>query len=138
MENNHKLPEPYELFGIECGDGWKSLYQPIIDYINDYNSKVDKEEDKIEILQIKEKFGRLRIYVSQHNDELNNMIRDAEEKSDETCEMCGSTTDVGHTSGYIITCCKDCAQNMSNRSKRSYIWFPLSLGKEKLTITPTE
>ena len=22
---------PYELFGIECRDGWKNLYQPIID-----------------------------------------------------------------------------------------------------------
>ena len=27
----------YELFGIECGEGWKGLYQPIIDYIDKYN-----------------------------------------------------------------------------------------------------
>lgn len=44
---------PYELFGIECGEGWKGLYQPIIDYIDKYN---EDHEEKIEIHQIKEKF----------------------------------------------------------------------------------
>ena len=57
-ENEPKVEpkHPYELFGIECDKGWEKLYQPIIDYIEDYNK--DKEgDDRIEILQIKEKFG---------------------------------------------------------------------------------
>ena len=44
----------YELFGVECGEGWKGLYQPIIDYISKYN---EEHDDKFEIHQIKEKFG---------------------------------------------------------------------------------
>ena len=53
MKDNNEPKEPYELFGIECGEGWKKLYQPIIDYIDEYNK--DKEGvDKIEIYQIKE------------------------------------------------------------------------------------
>jgi len=53
-ENEPKIEpkHPYELFGIECDKGWEKLYQPIIDYIEDYNK--DKEgDDRIEILQIK-------------------------------------------------------------------------------------
>ena len=89
-ENQPKVEpkEPYELFGIECGEGWSKLYQPIIDYIEEYNK--DKEgEDKIEIWQIKEKFGFLTIYVSRNTDELRKMIKDAEAKSYHTCEICG-------------------------------------------------
>ena len=51
---NFKPQYPYELFGIECGEGWKPLYQPILDYIDRYN---EDHEEKIEIHQIKEKFG---------------------------------------------------------------------------------
>ena len=58
---------PYELFGIECGEGWKHLYQPIIDYIEKYNNS---HTDKIEIHQIKEKFGTLSFYTSKKTDEL--------------------------------------------------------------------
>ena len=86
MKSNNEPKEPYELFGIECGEGWKGLYQPIIDYISEYNKNND---DKIEIHQIKEKFGGLRIYLSRYTDELRQMIDDAEDESYNTCEVCG-------------------------------------------------
>ena len=90
IEKNPELVKPqwpYELFGVECGEGWKHLYQPITDYINEYNkSHVGNE---IEIHQIKEKFGGLRYYVSHYTDELKKMIKDAEEASFNTCETCG-------------------------------------------------
>ena len=79
---------PHVIFGIECGKGWKDLYQPIIHYIEDYNK--DKEgDDKIEILQIKEKFGGLRFYTNFVTQELTDMIDEAESKSYHTCEACG-------------------------------------------------
>ena len=86
MKSNNEPKEPYELFGIVCGEGWKGLYQPIIDYISEYNKNND---DKIEIHQIKEKFGGLRIYLSRYTDELRQMIDDAEDESYNTCEVCG-------------------------------------------------
>lgn len=79
---------PYELFGIECGDGWKHLYEPIIDYISEYN-KDKGDDEKIEIHQIKEKFASLRFYTNFYTDELMKMIRKAEEESEHTCEVCG-------------------------------------------------
>jgi ribosomal protein L37AE/L43A len=86
MEKNDEPKYPYELFGVECDKGWEKLYQPIIDYISEYNKNND---DKIEIHQIKEKFGGLRIYLSRYTDELRQMIDDAEEESYNTCEICG-------------------------------------------------
>lgn len=41
-KTNDKLQTPYELFGVECGDGWKGLLKPIFDYIEKYNSEHTK------------------------------------------------------------------------------------------------
>ena len=104
--NKQKPQEPYELFGIECGNGWNKLITPILDYIDLYNSGHD---DKIEILQIKEKFGGLRIYTSFSTPELDQLIDDAEEQSFKTCEYCGSTENVSQTkTGWIKTLCSKC------------------------------
>ena len=107
---------PYELFGIECGEGWKELYQPIIDYINKYN---EEHDDKFEIHQIKEKFGYLCFYVNKYNDELRQMIRDAEEKSYHTCEVCGKHIDKPINENYWIYAeCEDCHNKWKeNRQK---------------------
>lgn len=103
--NKQKPQEPYELFGIECGKGWNKLIIPILDYIDLYNSGHD---DKIEILQIKEKFGGLRIYTSFSTPELDQLIDDAEEQSFKTCEYCGSTENISQTTGWIKTLCSKC------------------------------
>ena len=80
MEKSDEKPKwPYELFGIECGDGWKQLYQPIIDYIDEYNKT--HNDKPIEIHQIKEKFGGLCFYTNFKTDELRSMIEDAEWKA---------------------------------------------------------
>lgn len=106
--NKQKPQEPYELFGIECGKGWNKLIIPILDYIDLYNSGHD---DKIEILQIKEKFGGLRIYTSFSTPELDQLIDDAEEQSFKTCEYCGSAGNVLPTkTGWIKTLCSKCRE----------------------------
>ena len=76
---NFKHKYPYELFGVECGEGWKPLYQPILDYAMEHN---------IEVHQVKEKFGGLRIYLASYDSTVRKMIDDAEEKSYNTCEIC--------------------------------------------------
>lgn len=108
----------YELFGVECGEGWKSLYQPIIDYIEEYN-KDKKNEEKIQIHQIKEKFGYLCFYANKYNEELRQMIRDAEEKSYHTCEVCGKHIDKPISENYwIYPECEDCHNKWKeNRQK---------------------
>lgn len=122
MEGDKEIREPYQLFGIECGDGWGCLYEPIIDYINNYNE--DKEdEDKICVLQIKEKFGQLRIYVSHMTDELSKMIDDAEEKSAYICEECGSDKNVGMVIGsWYYTVCFGCLRKEAMKKGIPILW----------------
>jgi ribosomal protein L37AE/L43A len=120
-ENEPKVEpkHPYELFGIECDKGWEKLYQPIIDYIEDYNK--DKEgDDRIEILQIKEKFGYLTIYVSKKTDELRSMIEDAEADSYHTCEVCGKHINKPITEHHwIYPMCRKCFDEMNEKRQKA-------------------
>ena len=117
--NENKILTPIELFGVECGKGWYKLIEPIINYIEEYNQD-KKEEDKIKIIQIKEKYGGLRIYTSFDTQELHKMISEAEEKSYRVCEICGSEKYVGcRTNAWIQTICIDCINK--NLNKDSYI-----------------
>ena len=115
---------PFALFGIECSDGWLGIIQPILDYIEEYN--IDKAEDyQIKILQIKEKWGGLRIYTNFETLELKQMIRDAESESYKTCEICGTNLNVGHTvGGWITTCCENCVKKMVSKRNVLYKWRP--------------
>ena len=107
---------PFELFGVECADGWKSLLQPIFDYVEQYNK--EHEEHKLEFLQVKEKFGGLRVYMNFETEELQKLIEEAESKSYLTCEFCGATENVGTIiNGWISTCCEDCAKRISENRK---------------------
>ena len=118
MKSNNEPKEPYELFGIECGEGWKGLYQPIIDYIEDYN-KDKEDDDKIEIYQIKEKFGALSFYVSKKTDELKKLIEDAEAESYHVCEICGRHINkqiVEHH--WIYPMCRECYDDMKTKQEK--------------------
>lgn len=107
---------PYELFGIECREGWKHLYQPLIDYVEEYN-KTHKE--KMEIHQIKEKFGGLRFYTNFCDEKLRDMIRYAEAKSYNTCEVCGKHIDKPITENYWIYAeCEDCHKKWLDERNR--------------------
>lgn len=120
-----KLKTPYELFYIECGEGWESLYKPLIEYIENYNLD---HEDKIEITQIKEKFGGLRFYVDSYTEELKKLIDKAEEESYKTCEFCGTKNNVGLTiNGWYTTICLDCLQKML----KEQTWFKFKIWRRK-------
>ena len=119
MEKNNELKNPYELFGIECDKGWEKLYKPIIDYIQEYN-KNKEESDRIEIYQIKEKFGMLTIYVSKKTEELRKMINKAEGESYYTCEVCGKHINKPITEHHwIYPMCKECFDSMNERREKA-------------------
>lgn len=67
----------------ECGAGWDPLLHPIVQKANELDAT---------IVQIKEKFGRLRVYFDPgqaDTDALEEMIDQAELESGKTCELCG-------------------------------------------------
>ena len=68
----------YNGVDVECGYGWKGLYEPLIDLCNLKGIKVN---------QVKEKFGMLRFYVDKPD--LDQIIDAAESYSKAVCEACG-------------------------------------------------
>lgn len=64
----------------------------------------------VSITQIKEKFGGLRFYYSGGDDTTYGMVSLAESLSYKICEKCGTTINIGQTSGWITTLCKECAK----------------------------
>ncbi len=87
---------PFDVHGIECGDGWFAL-------IDGLSSACEKEIDVLigqnvakeswpRVAQIKEKMGGLRFYVNGPlSDPLWAQIRQAENiESLRTCESCGA------------------------------------------------
>ena len=106
IENNKTPLHPFELFGIEHGYGWYGLTLPIIEEIRCYNEK--NKKNKIRIDQIKEKFGKLRIYTSGGNhDYLNAMILKAGYESGYICEICGARGKNKEIDGWYMTLCDE-------------------------------
>jgi hypothetical protein len=102
---------------VECGEGWKNLYTPLLDLATLYGA---------EVLQVKEKFGGLRFYFAGGGDKhaaLQAMTNAAEAASFHTCEDCGEDGIAGwdtqslrpnykarrRSGGWIRTLCDACA-----------------------------
>jgi hypothetical protein len=67
--------------------------------------------------QVKEKFGTLRFYYHGGDETIGGYIRMAEHLSTNICETCGKfSTEVGHTTGWIITMCQNCAKESNKLS----------------------
>ena len=78
------------------GPGWASLIDEIYDIL----------PDDAYILQVKEKFGGLRFYVSSGKADILDRIYEIENRSLAMCEMCGKP---GRPTGktWIITRCEE-------------------------------
>jgi hypothetical protein len=77
-------------FYFECGDGWADLLVELCQKIQSRLNILHKDLAKdIVALQVKEKYGTLRFYVSYHDELIELCIADAEKKSACTCEQCG-------------------------------------------------
>lgn len=74
-------------WGITCGDGWFDLIYYLCANIQNYITSNHMPQPKI--LQIKEKFGKLRFYISESDDYIRGMKWMAETISGMTCEICG-------------------------------------------------
>lgn len=94
-------------FGFECGSGWYVILDTLMSNIQHY-IKYNESDMKINITQIKEKFGGLRFYYDGGNDYIDGMVSMTESLSYRTCEFCGTTHNVGQTSGWISTICEEC------------------------------
>lgn len=95
-------------FGFECGDGWFNLLKEASEKIQAHlNTMNARDRAPFRAAQVKEKYGTLRFYTDSTDDVIENIIREAESKSETTCEYCGQpgTTRGG---GWVKTQCEKC------------------------------
>ena len=73
--------------GIECGDGWFGLIDDAFTAIEAHCESNGLPVPAI--TQVKEKFGKLRVYVKPWDKGIASILDTAERKSAEICEQCG-------------------------------------------------
>ena len=96
----------FHLFGFECDDGWFEILKECIEGIK---TICERDDLKIKVDQVKEKYAELRFYLSTTTDALNEIIQTAEEKSRVTCEACGAAGKVDRIrANWWKTLCNNC------------------------------
>ena len=107
-------------WGFECGDGWYWLIDKLcsnLQWDTDKNNR-DGKYPQVVAAQVKEKFGGLRFYVESASSEQHAVIGFAESLSYYVCESCGTTKNMGRTSGWIRCICEDCSKDDRNPWKK--------------------
>lgn len=85
----------FDLFGVECRSGWKKIIEPLFELC---------ATEKVQVLQVKEKFGGLRFYVGAASEEVHAAIEKAENDSFTICEYCGDPG-LRRGGGWLKTLC---------------------------------
>jgi len=106
------IRESLMVFGFECDKGWYSL---IDNFCKELKKLIESKypeyktgELQFEIIQVKEKYGRLCIYTNFSNDDIDRLIEKYEELSQVTCEMCGNRGKLRKYKGWYKTLCDKC------------------------------
>lgn len=108
------LPDTQNLmcYGFQCSDGWFTLIYELSEQIETYCQQHPEAADLIAV-QVKEKFGELRFYVSPLVVEVEHLIEQARVKSRQTCERTGKPGVMCcRPDGYYQTLCLETAASL--------------------------
>jgi len=94
-------------FVFDCQDGWFDL---IYKLSQDIQRVIDNTPDStlfkdFFVMQVKQKWGLLRYYVSYGTDEIFDLIHKAEGESGHICEICGKPGTLTVKHGFLQTLC---------------------------------
>jgi hypothetical protein len=105
-QRNLPMTQTCMCWGFSCEDGW---YDLIYDLCEKIQKHCDEKGIQVEAVQVKEKYGTLRFYVSSADDEVYDLINKAEERSGRICQRCGTDKNITQTEGYWVSFyCDDC------------------------------
>ena len=98
--------------GFRVNDGWIPLLEEAFEKLSIVVK--EKELKDFKILQVKEKFGDLRIYTTMsYNEDISSIISETVDKSIKTCSICSSELDKDTRSSYLMgSVCKNCFNKM--------------------------
>ena len=100
LDKYPKLFSNQQFWGFECGDGWYDILDHLCGAIKEHTY----DADEVYVDQIKEKFGKLRFYLSKEDDVMLGMVTLAEYMSGHTCEICGERGEL-RTGSWLVTLC---------------------------------
>jgi len=96
-------------FGFEHGNGWYDLVYSTLEELE----KIVGDKYQLNVIQVKQKFGLLRIYVRTTNHKKEKAIYETihkmEDLSGSVCENCGKAGESVKIRNYLLTLCKSCA-----------------------------
>lgn len=119
-ESNLKSKYPLTLNHLsyfECNDGWQYLLDDLC-FVIEQHLKFKKLED-VYAVQVKEKFGSLRFYMSYPDDFIEGAIALAEKQSGKTCEICGKSGTIENLGGWLKSLCSEHLQEMKAKRDAS-------------------
>jgi hypothetical protein len=96
--------------GCECDDGWFGLIYNMCKEINQLYIKKGADILALRVLQIKEKYSTLNVYLSNYIDGVDEIVDKYESLSSTTCEHCGNPGVVCIKGGWYKTLCSSCAK----------------------------
>lgn len=111
-----EIPHEEKIGWIECHDGWKEPVKRFLNLLDKLPKTNCKENEEIQISQIKQKFGMARVNVSYPKKLgyiIEGYIGRLEGECYMTCEYCGQA----HTNGifkgkkWLYCVCNDCKAN---------------------------
>ena len=106
-------------FGFEHDDGWFDLLWDTLLQIEAECKRLEYPKSEYpKLLQVKEKFARLRIYVGVATDLMYNILTEAEKKSGYVCEYCGEEGTIMAKGGWIKTVCAKHSNGFKDIPKR--------------------
>lgn len=98
----------------ECGKGWYPLIEEAKKLVDEYNK--EHPDTNIYFTQIKEKFGRLNLYLSVYPESIIDKIIEIENKSVNICEDCGKPIkEQTYLYGWYYTLCDNCLQKQKEK-----------------------
>ena len=105
--DKHPLLYPTKIC-FECWGGWLDIIERLSDdlesLLEDYIAKYSDYEIIPQCIQVKEKYGTLRFYMSAETDEMSRLIDAAETESSKTCEICGKPGKMNNGPWYTTLC----------------------------------
>ncbi len=96
VEWTTRLREKYPWFPDEvyCGPGWAALIEELCDKIQAFLDAHEDYRSQFYVTVCKEKYARLHFYAFPERDEVEELIREAGDESQFTCERCGEPGEI--------------------------------------------
>jgi hypothetical protein len=97
--------------GFQCQDGWFALLWRLCEDLEPLAAELERKLGvHFEVLEVKQKFGRLRVFVNHRTDPISELIEVTEAESMRTCEVCGKPGML-RSGESIQTLCDGCVAN---------------------------